>query len=209
LKLVLLGDSGVGKSALLDRYVNRKFTSIYKATIGSDFLMKELLTENNKLVALQIWDTAGQERFQSLGKQFYRGADCCMLVYDVGILDSFHDLETWYTEFLIQSAVGVGTNEAECFPFLVVGNKTDRGDRVVSRKMATDWCHTHGQLAYIETSAKDGTNVEEAFAAACESAFAHHEQFSSDGGLGRPGVDLFSSNVVGGRSPISRCPCNF
>jgi Ras-related protein Rab-7A len=82
LKVIILGDSGVGKTSLMNQYVNKKFTSQYKATIGADFLTKELMIED-KLVTMQIWDTAGQERFQSLGMAFYRGADACVLVYDI------------------------------------------------------------------------------------------------------------------------------
>ena len=79
LKVIILGDTGVGKSSLMGRYVNDKFDTRYKATIGADFLTKEVEVEGTK-VTLQIWDTAGQERFQSLGSAFYRGADACMLV---------------------------------------------------------------------------------------------------------------------------------
>jgi len=83
------------------RYVHKKFSMQYKATIGADFVTKELQI-GEKLVTLQIWDTAGQERFQSLGAAFYRGADCCALVYDVNVLRSFDNLETWHEEFLKQ-----------------------------------------------------------------------------------------------------------
>jgi len=89
LKIVILGDSGVGKTSLMNRYSTGKFTGQYKATIGADFLSKEnvVVTDNlfatRTLVTLQIWDTAGQERFQSLGQGFYRGADACLLVYDI------------------------------------------------------------------------------------------------------------------------------
>ena len=79
LKVIILGDTGVGKSSLMGRYVNDKFDIRYKATIGADFLTKELTVDGTN-VTLQIWDTAGQERFQSLGSAFYRGADACMLV---------------------------------------------------------------------------------------------------------------------------------
>ncbi|CAK9051914.1 unnamed protein product [Durusdinium trenchii] len=82
LKVIILGDSGVGKTSLMNQYVNKKFTNQYKATIGADFLTKEVMIDD-KLVTMQIWDTAGQERFQSLGVAFYRGADCCVLVHDL------------------------------------------------------------------------------------------------------------------------------
>eukprot|EP00879_Flechtneria_rotunda_P010463 GHRR01010939.1.p1 GENE.GHRR01010939.1~~GHRR01010939.1.p1 ORF type:complete len:125 (+),score=31.91 GHRR01010939.1:67-441(+) len=101
LKVIILGDSGVGKTSLMNQYVQKKFSKEYKATIGADFLTKEIQIDD-KLVTMQIWDTAGQERFQSLGVAFYRGADCCVLVYDVNSTKSFENLDTWRDEFLIQ-----------------------------------------------------------------------------------------------------------
>ena len=79
LKVIILGDSGVGKTSLMNQFVNKKFSNQYKATIGADFLTKEVMVDD-RLVTMQIWDTAGQERFQSLGVAFYRGADSCVLV---------------------------------------------------------------------------------------------------------------------------------
>ncbi|XVE54267.1 hypothetical protein DITRI_Ditri03aG0066900 [Diplodiscus trichospermus] len=116
------------------RYVNRKFSNQYKATIGADFLTQEVQIED-RVFTLQIWDTAGQERFQSLGVAFYRGADCCVLVYDVNVMKSFDHLNNWREEFLIQ----------------------------VSEKKAKAWCASKGNIPYFETSAKEGFNVEAAF----------------------------------------------
>ena len=133
LKLIILGDSGVGKTSLMNQYVNRKFSKQYKATIGADFLTKEVKIDDENLVTMQIWDTAGQERFQSLGVAFYRGADCCVLVYDVNNERSFQNLENWREEFLAQASPA----DAENFPFIVLGNKTDQDggqSRVVSEK---------------------------------------------------------------------------
>ncbi|EXB37795.1 Ras-related protein Rab7 [Morus notabilis] len=105
LKVIVLGDSGVGKTSLMNRYVHKRFSQQYKATIGADFVTKELQIDD-RLVTLQIWDTAGQERFQSLGVAFYRGADCCVLVYDVNVMRSFDTLDTWHEEFLKQFQSG-------------------------------------------------------------------------------------------------------
>merc|ERR1711920_1218412 len=103
LKVIILGDSGVGKTSLMNQYVNKKFSNQYKATIGADFLTKEVMVDD-RLVTMQIWDTAGQERFQSLGVAFYRGADCCVLVYDVTDAKPFESLTGWKEEFLVQAA---------------------------------------------------------------------------------------------------------
>ena len=97
--MIILGDSGVGKTSLMNQYVNNKFSEQYKATIGADFCTKDV-TIDDKLVTLQIWDTAGQERFQSLGVAFFRGADACILVYDMTNPKSFESLDKWRKDFL-------------------------------------------------------------------------------------------------------------
>jgi len=165
LKVIILGDAGVGKTALMNQYVHRKFSSQYKATIGADFLTKEIIIDDRQ-VTLQIWDTAGQERFQSLGVAFYRGADACVIVYDVTYQNSFKTLETWRDEFLIQAS----PRNQEQFPFLLIGNKVDicnspdgADKREVSEKRAQAWANSKGSMPYFECSAKDNTNVEKAF----------------------------------------------
>ncbi|CEH14214.1 rab small monomeric gtpase [Ceraceosorus bombacis] len=159
-KVIILGDSGVGKTSLMNQYVNKRFSSSYKATIGADFLTREVLVDD-RLVTMQLWDTAGQERFQSLGVAFYRGADCCVLVYDVNSAKSFETLDSWRDEFLIQAA----PHDPENFPFVVLGNKIDveESKRMVSQKRAMNWCASKGGIPYFETSSKDGINVESAF----------------------------------------------
>ncbi|KAL0081450.1 small GTPase superfamily [Phycomyces blakesleeanus] len=160
LKVIILGDSGVGKTSLMNQYVNKKFSSQYKATIGADFLTKEVLVDD-KLVTMQIWDTAGQERFQSLGVAFYRGADCCVLVYDVNNNKSYESLGQWHDEFLVQAS----PRDPENFPFVVLGNKVDMDEskRMVSQKRAMAFCQAKGNIPYFETSAKEAINVEQAF----------------------------------------------
>jgi Ras-related protein Rab-7A len=118
---------------------------------------EEFLT--SKLRDAQIWDTAGQERFQSLGVAFYRGADACVLVYDLTNLKSFDNCESWRDEFLIQA----GPRDPENFPFVVLGNKSDLENRQVAFKRAQTWCTSKGNIPCFETSAKDNTNVEQAF----------------------------------------------
>ncbi|KAL4644134.1 hypothetical protein ACB092_02G142200 [Castanea dentata] len=120
LKVIVLGDSGVGKTSLMNQYVYKKFNQHYKATIGADFVTKELQIDD-KRVTLQIWDTAGQERFQSLGAAFYRGAECCVIVFDVNAHKSFEAMNTWREEFLKQADPDTPDN----FPFILLGNKID------------------------------------------------------------------------------------
>jgi Ras-related protein Rab-7A len=157
LKIIILGDSGVGKTAFLQKYVHGHFIMEHKATIGADFITKELVIDD-KMVTLQIWDTAGQERFQSLGVAFYRGADACVLVYDITNQKSFEDLEQWKREFIGQAQ----PEDESSFPFLVIGNKADLNEnRQVSVQAGREFCNKHG-LKFFETSAKTGQNVEDA-----------------------------------------------
>ena len=142
----------------MNQYVNKKFNAQYKATIGADFLTKEV-TVDDRLVTMQIWDTAGQERFQSLGVAFYRGADSCVLVFDVTKPKTFDNLDSWKDEFLIQA----GPRDPDNFPFVVLGNQIDKDGRVVAQKRALAWCQAKGNLPYFETSAKEAINVDQAF----------------------------------------------
>ncbi|PSN30831.1 Ras-related protein Rab-7a [Blattella germanica] len=158
LKVIILGDSAVGKTSLMNQYMNRRFSNQYKATIGADFLTKEIIIDD-RIVTMQIWDTAGQERFQSLGVAFYRGADCCVLVFDVSTLTTFKSLDSWRDEFLIQAS----PRDPENFPFVVLGNKIDLETRAISAKEAKQWCLSKNNIPYIETSAKEAINVELAF----------------------------------------------
>ncbi|XP_062891240.1 ras-related protein Rab-7a-like [Mobula hypostoma] len=158
LKVIILGDSGVGKTSLMNQYVNKRFSNQYKASIGADFLTKEVML-GDRLVTMQIWDTAGQERFQSLGVAFYRGADCCVLVFDVTAPNTFKALDSWWDEFLIQ----VSPRDPKNFPFVVLANKIDLEARLVPSKQALVWCQSKNNIPYFETSAKEAINVDQAF----------------------------------------------
>ncbi|ETO19012.1 Rab7 [Reticulomyxa filosa] len=153
LKIIILGDSGVGKTALLHRYVHGQFIQEHKATIGADFITKDISVEDK-----MIWDTSGQERFQSLGTAFFRGADACVLVYDITNDQSFKQIEMWRSSFLEQSS----PPDAEKFPFLLCGNKHDlQSTRAVSAQDGEQLAHKY-RMQFFETSALDGNNVEAA-----------------------------------------------
>jgi len=153
--------------------VHKKFSNQYKATIGADFLTKEIMIDD-KLVTLQIWDTAGQERFQSLGVAFYRGADSCVLVYDLTDSKSFDNLESWMDEFLVHA----NPNNPSTFPFVVLGNKADLAQtrRQVSTQKAKAWTTAKSDIPYYETSAKEAVNVEQAFATIAKNALQREAQ---------------------------------
>ena len=159
LKVVILGDSGVGKTTLLQQFVSGKVTGNSKPTIGADFSKKEVMIDGQN-VTLQIWDTAGQEKFQSLGYAFYRGADCCVLCYDITSKNSFENLNKWKQGF-IENA---GPEDISSFPFILIGNKVDReNERKVETREAEDWARKNGDILFYETSAKEGIKVETAF----------------------------------------------
>ncbi|CAO3688269.1 unnamed protein product [Umbelopsis ramanniana] len=196
LKVIILGDSGVGKTSLMNQYVNKKFSTQYKATIGADFLTKEVMVDD-KLVTMQIWDTAGQERFQSLGVAFYRGADCCVLVYDVNTPKSFDSLSSWVDEFLVQAS----PRNPDSFPFVVLGNKidVDESKRMVSARRAHQWCESKGGIPHFETSAKEAINVEQAFQTIAKNALAMESDVELYSDLNDPiRIDNDSTNDFGG-----------
>ncbi len=153
----------------MKRFVLGKFFPQYKTTIGSDFSSKNVLIDGNTVTLqvlfdlselMQVWDTAGQERYQSLGVAFYKGAECCLLVCDLTKPLTFRSLSNWRAEFLRQA----GPKNEERFPFVLLGNKADQTqERKVTREMAQQWCAQNGGVPYFETSAKEDTNVKDAF----------------------------------------------
>ena len=158
LKVLLLGDSGVGKTSLMNQYVNSTFSNEFKSTIGASFLTKEVIVED-RMVTMQIWDTAGQERFRSLGVAFYRGADACVLTFDITSQNTFRSIDSWRDEFLIQSS----PRDPENFPFILLGNKVDLDNRAISTNRAKSWCSDKNNIPYFETSAKHGNNLDLVF----------------------------------------------
>jgi len=156
-KIIIIGESGVGKTALLHQYVTGNFIQEHKSTIGADFHTSELSIES-KTITLQIWDTAGQERFQSLGNAFYRGADACILVYAIDDDKSFQAIEEWKQKFINQAGIDSPTE----YPFLLLGNKSDLNQRrTVSQQQGQQYATTNS-MAFFETSAYNGNNIEEA-----------------------------------------------
>ncbi|XP_039468273.1 ras-related protein rab7-like isoform X2 [Oreochromis aureus] len=142
----------------MNQYVNKKYSNEYKLHLGADFLTKEVMVDD-RVVVLQIWDTVGQERFESLNAAYYGGADCCVLVFDLTRSDTFGKIDYLRDHFLIKGH----PRHPEDFPFVVLGNKIDLENRQVTTEWAQDWCQSKNNIPYFETSAKDATNVEQAF----------------------------------------------
>jgi len=153
-KVLVIGDSGVGKSCLLLRFTDDTYTESYISTIGVDFKIKTI-THEHKIIKLQIWDTAGQERFRTITQSYYRGGHGIIVVYDVTDKESFNNVKEWMKEIDHYAAEGVNK--------LLVGNKSDlQSKRVVSYDEGKDLAETYG-VKFVETSAKNSSNVEEAF----------------------------------------------
>ncbi|NXN28669.1 RB18B protein, partial [Nycticryphes semicollaris] len=154
LKLLLVGDSAVGKSSLLLRFTDGAFDPALKPTVGVDFKVKKMMVDGH-LVQLAIWDTAGQERFRTLTPSYYRGAQGVVLVYDVTRKDTFAGLESWLNELEVYTAKSKTVK-------MLVGNKTDKPDREVERKEGLQFARKRS-LLFIETSAKTKDGVHHAF----------------------------------------------
>lgn len=153
-KLVLVGDSGVGKTNIMLRYLNKEFNQNTKATVGVEFGSKNIKIEN-KIVKGQIWDTAGQERYKAITSAYYKGAKGAMIVYDVTNQTSFDNVDKWTNEIKEKAARNIN--------LMIVGNKTDLTDQiVVTSEMATEKAKAL-EIPVMETSALDSTNVKEAF----------------------------------------------
>jgi len=153
-KILLIGDSGVGKSCLLLRFADDSWTDSHISTIGVDFKIKTLNCDG-KVIKLQIWDTAGQERFRTITSSYYRGAQGIILVFDCTDMESFNNVKQWLGEIDRYACENVNK--------LLVGNKTDLVQgRVVEKTVASDFAVSMN-IPYIETSAKNATGVEEAF----------------------------------------------
>lgn len=152
--MVLIGDSGVGKSNLLSRFTRNEFSLESKSTIGVEFATRTMQVDN-KTIKAQIWDTAGQERYRAITSAYYRGAVGALLVYDIAKHPTFENVDRWLTELREHADSNI--------VIMLVGNKSDlKHLRAVSTEEATQYAANQG-LSFIETSALDATNVELAF----------------------------------------------
>mmetsp|Transcript_14018 Transcript_14018/g.16159 ORF Transcript_14018/g.16159 Transcript_14018/m.16159 type:complete len:213 (+) Transcript_14018:33-671(+) len=152
-KLLIIGDSGVGKTCLLLRFCENNFTTSHLTTIGIDFKIKTIDVDGKKL-KMQIWDTAGQERFKTITQTYYKGAMGIILTYSCNDRDSFNSIENWMKQ------IKQHANEKVCK--VLVGNKSDVPDRTVSYEEGKRLADSFG-IKFFETSAKDSLNVNDTF----------------------------------------------
>lgn len=153
-KILLVGDTGVGKSSLITRFVDDLYSDMFISTIGVDFKIRTADIDGSR-VKMQIWDTAGQERFRTITSSYYRGSHGIIIVYDVCRLDTFQSISKWVKEIEKYS-------NGNCIK-VVCGNKTDfKSETKVDRDMAESWCRTVG-LSHFETSARTNYCVSDMF----------------------------------------------
>ena len=154
LKILLLGDTAVGKTSILLKYTDGYFPEMYISTIGVEYKSKKVKINDN-IINLQIWDTAGQERYKSITTSFLKGADGVLYVYDITQKSSFDSLKIWIRD---------SEEATEAFQKIIIGNKNDKGkERKVTKENLKKFCNDR-KLKGFETSAKTGDNINESFA---------------------------------------------
>lgn len=176
-KILLLGDTSVGKTCFLLRYCDDIYNESHIATIGLDYRVKPVEL-NKRKIKLQIWDTAGQDRFRSITQSYYKGSHGILLIYDVENESSFQNIKQWVIQIREYSPKEV--------ILVLVANKIDTTNRQVDQKEGEDFAKERN-LIYIEASAKEGINVNEAFELLYKSIY--------EGGLGREVKDKTSIKI--------------
>ena len=154
-KILLLGDSSVGKTCFLMRYSDNTFQEIHMSTIGLDYKLKNVQLDDGKIVKIQIWDTAGQDRFRSITKNYYKGAHGIILIYDVTSRKTFENVKNWVSQ--------IKEEVSDKVIIILVGNKIDdESNRKVSKEEGKKMANDCG-LDFFETSAKSGLNIDSTF----------------------------------------------
>ena len=152
--LLIIGDATVGKTCILRRFAQDKFTSNYISTVGIDFFTKDVILDDKK-IHIKIWDTAGQERYRSLTQGFFRKAEGIIIVYDITNEKSFNNLKFW-----IESIENNINSQSPKIPAIIVGNKIDILERKVDKVSAENFAKDKN-YKYFEVSAKSGINIDE------------------------------------------------
>jgi small GTP-binding protein len=168
-KIIVVGDSGVGKSCLTMKGTKNHFEECYSQTVGFEFFTFNIRI-NDKNIKLQIWDTCGQEAYRSLITSFYRNASLAILVYSIDNVNSFNNIEAWLNEIKSQA-----NPETKVF---LIGNKIDLEDqRKITIEMAQTFSNEHSFNFFVETSAKTGFNAQNVFVEAAKELFLTHLEY--------------------------------
>ena len=172
-KIILIGNSGVGKSSILQRYIQKVFNDSYSSTIGVDFFMKSI-TIGDKSIKLQLWDTAGTEKFRSITTGYYRGADAAFVVFDLSSKSSFKSLNEWIESYYKFSNPDVEKN------VILIGNKCDLVDKREVTSEEIEKFIKDNNINYFETSAKEGKNIDKTFLFIAEKLMTQYNNKESE-----------------------------
>jgi len=185
-KYIIIGDMGVGKSCLMRQFIDKKFMADCPHTIGVEYGTRIIEVQGQK-IKLQIWDTAGQERFRAVTRSYYRGAAGAIMVYDITRRTTFNHISSWLSE---------ANNFASPNTILfLIGNKADLdASRDVTRDEAEEFAREHG-LTFLETSAKNGDNVEEAFLQTAQAIYQKIQEGGIDLNAADTGVQQKKDNM--------------
>ena len=154
-KILLLGDSTVGKTCFLLRYTDDTFLDLHMATIGLDYRLKTMVLDDHKIVKIQLWDTAGQDKFRAITRNYYKGARGIILIYDVTNIKSYENIKKWINEIKDEAQKNI--------IIYIVGNKIDISEkRQVTTQEGKELAEKYG-LPFCESSARTGENVNEIF----------------------------------------------
>ena len=171
-KIIIIGDSGVGKSCLSLRAIKNILESLYSPTIGFEFLTI-FIREDDKVIKLQIWDTCGQEVYRSLISSFYNNSSLAILVYSIENEDSFNNLEFWLNELRVK-----GNPDINIF---LIGNKADLdNNRKITKEMAQEFAENNKIKLFLETSAKTGFNARNIFIEAAKLLYEEHIKYKDN-----------------------------
>ena len=197
MKIIVVGDMGTGKTSLIRQYVEGNFSEYYKITIGVDFASK-IITVGNKKVDVQLWDIAGQERFGSMTGVYYRESVGAIVVFDITRPSTFDMTKVWMDDIDAK----VQSNKGETVPTLLLGNKIDLKTDSWEQKASEikEYAKQHKYLNFFETSAKDGTNLNEAIEALVKYIIDNEIEPESSRELAH-GVDITETSRV----PKSKC----
>ena len=154
-KIILIGDSGIGKTSIINKYINNIFTDKHLCTIGVDFMMKTLKLKNTN-VKLQVWDTAGMERYRQITTSYYRGANAAIICFDINSKKTFINLKIWINAYYEYSNANLSK------VIVIVGNKSDL-EREVTEEDIDEFLKINPSFVYFECSAKNGAKIDEVF----------------------------------------------
>lgn len=191
-KFILVGDTAVGKSSILLKYTEQRFSHEHNVTVGVDFRSKTLKLDDKTLIKLQVWDTAGQETFGAIVRSFYRDAGAIFLVYNVKARETFEGLTTWMEEV-----------KANCDSdpiYILIGNQADsEEERAVSYDEGVEFMKDNDISYFFETSAFNGKNIEMAFMEATKLAYINYTKEKMGQSRARTSINLKAANRQGTR----------